>query len=81
MNRFLVIDGDMVVNSIVAESLEIAEQVTGATCVASEEASIGWIYDFETGNFTSPITVEVAEEIIEETLAIEAPAEEPAPTE
>jgi hypothetical protein len=66
MAQFAVISFDKVINSIVADSKETAEEITGLTCVVSSEAGIGWAYDDETGEFTEPVTEET-----------EAPVEEP----
>jgi hypothetical protein len=58
MANFAVLDGTNVVeNIIVAESQEIAEDVTKAICVEYTDANpaeIGWLYDPETGKFSPP---------------------------
>jgi hypothetical protein len=46
--KFAVIVNGVVDNTIVADSLEIAEAATGKTCVAFSEESlvgIGWLYN------------------------------------
>jgi len=50
---------NVVANIIVAETQEIAEDVTQATCIEYTDenpAEIGWIYDPETGTFAPPET-------------------------
>lgn len=79
MYKFAVINGGVVINSILADSKELAEELSGHQCVHSLEAGIGWTYNAETNEFTAP-ELETAEEIIEEPLAIDAPTE-PVPTE
>jgi hypothetical protein len=58
MANFAVLDGTNVVeNIIVAETQEIAEDVTKAICIEYTDenpAEIGWIYDSETGKFSPP---------------------------
>jgi len=70
MFKFAVLDGNKVTNIIWAESLEVAEEVTGTTCIQSWDASMFATYDAETGEFTAYV-----EPAIEESLTIEAPAE------
>lgn len=57
--KFAVIKNNTVTNVIIADSIEIAELVTGATCVKSDVATIGATYDQETNSF---IVLEVIEE-------------------
>jgi len=48
MANYAVIQNDKVVNVIVCDSKEIAEQVTNLTCIEYTEenpAGIGWTYD------------------------------------
>lgn len=58
MATYAVINNGLVVNTILAESKEIAEQCNpGFTCLeytVENPASIGWTYDGT--NFTAPIT-------------------------
>jgi hypothetical protein len=57
MANFAVISGDIVNNVIVADTLEIAELVTGQTCVEytdTNPAGIGWTYDATSNTFTPP---------------------------
>jgi hypothetical protein len=64
MATFAVIENDKVVNTIVADSKEIAELVTGQTCVEytdENRAGIGWTYDGE--KFIEPMPVITVEEI------------------
>ena len=46
MAKFAVIDGSLVINTILAESKEIAEQITGKTCIefTTEPAEVGGTY-------------------------------------
>jgi hypothetical protein len=56
MANFAVIKDGVVDNVIVADTKEIAEQVTGLTCVEYTEenpAGIGWTYDG--ANFVAPV--------------------------
>jgi hypothetical protein len=57
MSRFAVINGGIVQNVIVCESLEDAETLTGTTCVAIEQVpggpGMGWRYENE--EFLPPI--------------------------
>lgn len=71
MYKFAVIEQGIVQNIIVAESREIAEEVTGKTAVLAE-ANVGDFYDDETGEFTTPVI---------EDLGDDAPIEDPAPAE
>lgn len=56
MPNYLVINGDKVVNYIVADSKEIAEEVTGLLCLpepsTEEKPSVGWGY--VEGKFINP---------------------------
>jgi hypothetical protein len=49
MANFAVMNGNVVVNVIVADTKEIAEMVTNSTCIEfnldEREAGIGYIYD------------------------------------
>lgn len=56
MATFAVIDSNIVENIIVADTKEIAEEVTGKECIEytdSNPASIGWTY--ADGVFTAPV--------------------------
>lgn len=58
MATYIVLNGDKVENLIIAETLEIAEQVTAKPCVLhqnNEPVSIGWTYDNDTKKFTPPV--------------------------
>jgi hypothetical protein len=49
MATYAVIDNGLVVNAILAESKEIAEQCNpGLTCVELTSGGIGWTYDGST---------------------------------
>jgi len=58
MATFAVIKDGVVDNCIVAESLAIAEEVTGLTCIEYTVPSVG--YTYVDGKFIAPIVVEVA---------------------
>lgn len=45
MPTFAVIKDGIVVNTILADTVEIAEMVTGTECVLSETAAIGDLWD------------------------------------
>lgn len=52
MKNFAVIKDSKVINCIVAESKESAEQITGETCIEYFLISIGWSYS--NGVFSPP---------------------------
>lgn len=55
MATYAVIENDIVINVIVADTLEIAQEVTGKTCIEYNDtnpAGIGWTYDGE--KFVAP---------------------------
>lgn len=59
MFTFAVIENNIVTNTIVADTLEIAQEVTGKTCIEYNEdnlAGIGWTYDGE--KFVAPEPIE-----------------------
>jgi|LakMenE18May11ns_1017448.scaffolds.fasta_scaffold8807742_1 hypothetical protein len=64
MANYAVIKDGIVTNVIVAESQEIAESVTGLTCIEYQlepgAPGIGWSYDGT--DFSAPVTEEPAEE-------------------
>lgn len=68
MATFAVMSGDYVSNVIVADTKEVAEEVTNATCIEYDEtnpAGIGYQYDGE--KFNLPVFVEaVSEETLED---------------
>ncbi len=52
-----IIENGIVVNTIVCESIELAESITGLTAVeytAEDPAGIDWTYNSTTGKFRSP---------------------------
>lgn len=59
MSNFVVIENGIVINHIIAESLEIAQEVTGKLCIQVfpdtdvECVDIGFSYDETTGKFTN----------------------------
>ena len=70
MPRFAVLKNGVVDNVIVADSQELAEEVTGLTAVASEEANIGEIYNEEDGTFFEmPAPIEIEHPPVEEVSA------------
>lgn len=60
MLTFSVISNGFVVNNIIAETLEVAEEVTGETCVLGA-LEIGRQYDLETGALVEIPEVEAVE--------------------
>jgi hypothetical protein len=64
MALFAVIEEEIVTNVIIADTKEIAEQVTGKTCVeyedTSDQPSIGWTHDGT--KFIQPV-VEVPQDV------------------
>jgi hypothetical protein len=61
MANYAVINNEKVINVILADSKEIAEEVTGLTCIEYTEenpAGIGWTYDGT--DFTAPVIEESA---------------------
>jgi hypothetical protein len=61
MSKFAVINYDSVINTIVAESQEIAETITGKTCIAIPDNLLvnpGFLYNTETNTFTDPFATE-----------------------
>jgi hypothetical protein len=63
MANYAVIKDGIVDNVIVADTKEIAETVTGLTCIEYTDenpAGIGWSYDGTT--FTAPVVEEPTEE-------------------
>ena len=56
MANFAVMSGDKVTNTIVADTKEIAEEVTSSLCIEYTEentAGIGWTFDGT--NFIAPV--------------------------
>lgn len=48
MATYAIVENNLVTNVIIADTVEIAEQVTGKTCIEYNEsnpAGIGWTYD------------------------------------
>ena len=64
MAHFAVIKNNTVNNVILADNKEIAEEITGLTCIEYENIPgapcIGWSYDGTT--FTAPVVEEPTEE-------------------
>lgn len=64
MANFAVIENGMVINTILADSKAVAEEVTGKTCVEYTEenpACIGLGYDGTTFEQPTPVTEEPTE--------------------
>lgn len=64
MALWAVMGGTQVVNTIVADTKEDAELVTGATCIEythENPAGIGYTYDEETETFIAPIVEEATD--------------------
>jgi len=60
MATYAVILGDKVSNIIVADTCEIAEEVTGLICIEytdDKPAGIGWTYDQHADVFIEPVEV------------------------
>ena len=60
MATYAVISGSTVSNIIVADTVEIAEAVTGCICIEysdAKPAGIGWAYDQHADVFVAPIEV------------------------
>lgn len=55
---FAVIEGSTVTNIILANSVEIAEEVTGHKCIPAGDAQIGWVFDEETNELSAPVVIE-----------------------
>lgn len=61
MPRFVVIENNLVVNAIIAEDADVANELTGLPCIESDDAGIAWILDPETGTLSEPVELEVQE--------------------
>lgn len=62
MANYAVIEGNVITNVIVADTKEVAEQVTNSTCVeytVENPAGIGWTYDGE--KFIAPVVEQPTE--------------------
>jgi hypothetical protein len=56
MANYAVIENDIVTNTIVADSLEIAQAATQKLCVEYDESNIAAIgYEYKNGEFINPI--------------------------
>lgn len=58
---FAELENNIVINVLIADTLEGAEIATGATCVEytnENPAAVGWSYDNATGIFTAPVIEE-----------------------
>lgn len=68
MTKYAVINENVVVNLILADSVEIAEQVTGHTCIECTDLlnpNIGYLWNGD--SFTVPETPIVEDESVETT--------------
>ena len=65
MPNYCVLEGNLIVSIIISENKEIAETVTGKSCVECphKDVGTGWIY--EGGTFSAPIIETLPEPIIE----------------
>ena len=57
MANYAVIDNETVINTIVADSLEVAQEVTGQTCIEyTDEAPLGinWYWDATANGYIMP---------------------------
>ena len=57
MSNFAVIENEIITNVIIADTIEIAEEVTGKSCMLLEEDSrlgIGWFWDEANNCYLSP---------------------------
>jgi hypothetical protein len=66
MTKYAVIDENVVVNIILADSVEIAEQVTGHTCIECTDLlnpNVGYLWNGD--SFTVPETPIVEDEPVE----------------
>ena len=85
MGRIAVLtDLGHVANVIEADSIEVAEVITGERCVWALGSNPGDIFDDATGAFTTPEPQPLPDPVTEEEAApaeepIAAPAEDPAP--
>ena len=53
--KFAVMSNNLVANIIVADTLEIAEEVTGQTCIVyTDEAPVGINWTYDGVNFINP---------------------------
>lgn len=80
MKKIAVIDQDIVINKIVADSVEKAEMLTGKACIDISEMAnveIGYSYDASAGSFasTKPFDSWVMNTL---TMTWEAPSNKPA---
>lgn len=61
MANFAVLDGINVINIIVAESKEIAEEVTGKTCIEYTNENIAGVgFNYIDGQFIEPVIEEAS---------------------
>lgn len=58
MANFAVIENDKVTNVIVADSKEIAETVTGKTCLDITDTYVGIGWNYVGGEFIAPPAIE-----------------------
>ena len=56
MPKYAVIVDNTVANLILADSAADAKAISGLECLESEAASIGWIFNPETGVLSEPLT-------------------------
>jgi hypothetical protein len=57
MKRFAVIQNNIVINVIIADTKEIAEEATGLTCIESTDENSAYIgLKYENGVFEKPVS-------------------------
>lgn len=64
--NFAMMDGNVVLNTIAAESLEIAESLTGYTCIEYDETTpvcIGYVYENSLFYDPNPPVLEVPKQV------------------
>ena len=54
MPNYGILENTLITNVIVAETKEIAEQVTGKTCVELPPLNVGTGWTYEGGTFSAP---------------------------
>ena len=54
MANYAVIENELIINVIVAETKEIAEQVTGKLCISLPHMDVGIGWSYKGGTFTAP---------------------------
>lgn len=55
MPNYAIVENKLITNIIVAETKEIAETVTGQTCIELPHYDVGRGWTYEGGTFTAPV--------------------------